>query len=71
MPPAAPPHPRCVLREGLHLFSPQAPHHAHLATHGADATGPGRTFYPLANVRTETRINVKMLRAGPHLCSHE
>jgi hypothetical protein len=30
-----------VLREGLHLFSPQAGHHAALADAGADATGPG------------------------------
>lgn len=41
MPPAVPPHPRCVVREGLHLFSPQAAHHAALADAGADATGPG------------------------------
>ena len=41
MPPAAPPHPRCVLREGLHLFSPQAAHHAALADAGADATSSG------------------------------
>lgn len=33
--------PRCVLRDGVHLFSPLAPHHGVLADLGADFTGPG------------------------------
>jgi len=33
--------PRLVLRDGVHLFSPRAPHHEVLASKGASSTSPG------------------------------
>ena len=54
--------PRLVLRDGVHLFSPRAPHHEVLATEGASSTSPGA----LSRVRLRARDRVR-LTAGARL----